>query len=319
MDEKSKLVSTAAKVSTLGGCFAGALAGCEAVTFTNPIEVVKTRMQLQGELSTVKTPKIYKNPVQALWLICKNEGLRGAQKGLLPSYLYQIGLNSTRIGLYEPVRRSFNTVFYPKLEPDQVKNVAIDVLAAMTTGVIGAIISSPIYLVKTRMQSFSDKVKIGEQTHYKSTWSGLTQIYHQEGPSGLFRGVDAAILRTAAGSAAQLPLYNFSKNELVKTGYFDDAKTALQMTCALVAGFGVAIVMNPFDVVLTRVYNQKGDLYSGPVDCILKTVKTEGFFALYKGFVAQLLRNAPHTMLLLTFMEHSMTMVYKFENGFKEQ
>ncbi|VEU21725.1 DEKNAAC102735 [Brettanomyces naardenensis] len=273
-------------------------------------------MQLEGELSTARGPKVYKNPFQAFWLIFKNEGFHGIQKGLFASYLYQIGLNSCRLGLYEPIRKSINSFFYPDRKAVDVQNLGINVLSGILTGAFGCLTSSPFFLLKTRMQSFSEHVKIGQQSHYESTWHGLKTIYGEEGFKGLFRGVDAAILRTAAGSAAQLPSYNFAKQELMKTGYFQDG-TELQLISSLFAGFGVTVVMNPFDVVMTRIYNQRGDLYKGPIDCFVKTVETEGPRALYKGFVAQLLRNAPHTVLLLVFMEQTMKMVYTVENQFR--
>lgn len=300
------------KISTAGGFLAGGLAACGAVTFTNPIELVKTRMQLQGELSKTKGPKVYKNPIQALVLIYKNEGLKGIQKGLVCAYVYQLGLNGCRLGLYEPCRNVFNGFFYPESDPRRIQNIPINIVAGAISGIAGAIIGSPMYLIKTRMQSYSSSIQIGEQTHYTSAWQGLRDIYHKEGVKGLFRGVDAAILRTGAGSAAQLPLYNFTKHEMMKTDFFGEGPS-LHLSASVVAGFGVGIVMNPWDVILTRVYNQKGDLYSGPVDCFVKTIKSEGIFALYKGFGAQILRIAPHTVLTLTFMEQTMPLVYNIE------
>ncbi|QPG74890.1 hypothetical protein FOA43_002227 [Brettanomyces nanus] len=313
---KESTVSAAQKVSTLGGCIAGAIAGCAAVTFTNPIDLVKTRMQLEGELSMKNVPKVYRNPFQAFGLILRNEGIHGIQKGLMASYLFQIGLNSCRLGLYEPIRKVLNSVVYPTKNPENVQNVGINVLTGSLTGVIGCITSSPFYLLKTRMQSFSESVQVGQQSHYDSTWHGFKTIYADEGVKGLFRGLDAAILRTAAGSAAQLPAYNFAKQELIKSGYFEEGM-GLQLASSVFAGLGVTVVMNPFDVVMTRMYNQRGNLYSGPVDCLIKTVKMEGPTALYKGFIAQLLRNAPHTMLLLLFMEQTMSIVYNVEQRFK--
>lgn len=299
------------KISTLGGFLAGGLAACGAVTFTNPIELVKTRMQLQGEL-TAKGPKIYKNPIQALFLIYKNEGIRGIQSGLVCAYVYQLGLNGCRLGLYEPARNIINSIFYPDLDPRRVQNIPINIFAGAISGIAGAIIGSPMYLVKTRMQSFSNSIQIGEQTHYKNAFDGLKSIYQKEGFFGLFRGVDAAILRTGSGSAAQLPLYNFTKHEMMKSDLFGTGP-ALHLSASVVAGFGVGIVMNPWDVILTRVYNQKGDLYTGPIDCLVKTVRSEGIFALYKGFGAQILRIAPHTVLTLMFMEQTMPLMYKAE------
>lgn len=62
------------------------------------MEVVKTRMQLQGELvlrSSLSEPghhmtKVYRNAPHAFYKICRDEGLRGIQAGLVPGLLYQV-------------------------------------------------------------------------------------------------------------------------------------------------------------------------------------------------------------------------------------
>lgn len=73
-----KRKSTMAPLSTLGGFTAGALAACGAVTVTNPMEVVKTRLQLQGELAAKgQVKKIYTGVFQALRIIAINEGIKG--------------------------------------------------------------------------------------------------------------------------------------------------------------------------------------------------------------------------------------------------
>lgn len=319
--QKSKPLSQ--EVSTLGGFIAGGIAACGAVTFTNPIELIKTRMQLQGELSAnTNAPKLYKNPLQALVVIFRNEGLRGLQQGLFCGYIYQIGLNGCRIGFYEPSRKVLTKLLRPAYYNDDVskipQNLLINVLAGCMSGSAGAIISNPFFLIKTRMQSYNKasaslSINVGQQTYYKSVWDGLKQIYGAEGVKGLFRGTDAAVLRTGAGSSAQLPVYNLTKNYLLKHNMFQDGSIGLHFVSSSAAGLGVAIVMNPWDVVLTRLYNQKGDLYKGPIDCFAKTIKTEGPTALYKGFLAQLLRVGPHSILTLMFMEQSMKLVYLVE------
>ena len=50
------------------------------------------------------------------------------------------------------------------------------------------------------------------------------------------------------------------------------------------------------DTIMSRMYNQTGNLYSGVLDCLYKTVKTEGLLAIYKGYFAHLARILPHTV-----------------------
>ena len=257
--------------------------------------------------------KVYKNPIQGMAVIFKNEGIKGLQKGLNAAYIYQIGLNGSRLGFYEPIRSSLNQLFFPDQEPHKVQSVGVNVFSGAASGIIGAVIGSPLFLVKTRLQSYSEFIKIGEQTHYTGVWNGLVTIFKTEGVKGLFRGIDAAILRTGAGSSVQLPIYNTAKNILVKNDLMKDGP-ALHLTASTISGLGVAVVMNPWDVILTRIYNQKGDLYKGPIDCLVKTVRIEGVTALYKGFAAQVFRIAPHTIMCLTFMEQTMKLVYSIES-----
>ncbi|KAH3676075.1 hypothetical protein WICMUC_002372 [Wickerhamomyces mucosus] len=306
--------SASQKISTAGGFVAGALAACGAVTFTNPIELVKTRMQLQGELSKANE-KIYKNPLQALGKIYSNEGIRGLQKGLVAAYVYQVCLNGCRLGLYEPSRNLLNQLFFPNVEDyHKVQSIPVNVAAGALSGIAGAILGSPLFLIKTRMQSYSP-IAIGDQTHYKSVADGLKQIYRQNGFLGLFKGVDAAIIRTGMGSSVQLPIYNATKSFIINNNLISDPSSPqLHLISSTMSGIGVGIVMNPGDVILTRVYNQKGNNhYTGPVDCFIKIIKYEGVGALYKGFFAQLLRVAPHTILTLTFMEQTMKFCQNIE------
>lgn len=56
------------------------------------------------------------------------------------------------------------------------------------------------------------------------------------------------------------------------------------------AGLTATIVGTPADVVKTRIMNQPtkdgvGLYYKGSIDCLQKTIRNEGFKALYKGFL----------------------------------
>jgi hypothetical protein len=79
----------------------GALAGSGACLVSTPSEVVKTRLQLQGELSAGK--KVYSGRIfvefipshslgflHGLFTILKHEGLSGIYSGIAPAIYYQV-------------------------------------------------------------------------------------------------------------------------------------------------------------------------------------------------------------------------------------
>ena len=64
---------------------------------------------------------------------------------------------------------------------------------------------------------------------------------------------------------------------------------------------------------MSRMYNQNGNLYKGVFDCLAKTIRTEGFFAIYKGFLPHLARILPHTILTLSLAEQTNLFMRKVE------
>ncbi|ODQ65246.1 mitochondrial carrier [Nadsonia fulvescens var. elongata DSM 6958] len=305
-------------LSTFGGFVAGGIAACGAVTVSNPIEVVKTRMQLQGELAArSETKRIYTGLFQALGTIAKHEGIVACQRGLMSAYFYQVSLNGCRLGFYEPVRVALTRAVKGDDFDYHIATsspVYINALAGCASGVMGAIIGSPFYLIKTKQQSYSPVFKVGDQTHYRNFVHGIRTIYGTEGFRGLYRGLDAAIIRTGAGSSVQLPIYNAAKYAIDKYNIVNDGPLRHLLASSL-SGMGVGVVMNPFDVISTRMYNQKGDgvKYKNALDCMIKTVTIEGPLALYKGFLPQLLRICPHTILCLMFLEQTSKLMKKIE------
>lgn len=103
--------------------FLGGLSCTATIPFTNPIDVVKIRTQLQGELashSTFARDRKYKGLFGAGYRIYEVEGVRGLYKGyivvvdvlwyliskrrLMPALIREITYSSIRIGGYEPVK-----------------------------------------------------------------------------------------------------------------------------------------------------------------------------------------------------------------------
>jgi len=293
------------------------IATTTACLFTNPIEVVKTRMQLQGELTKSGGVRPYSNPFQAFVLITKTEGWSGIQSGLTPACCYQFVMNGARFGAYAMIKHVFDVQARPGEHNSPLVFVK-QVCGAALSGMFGAVIASPFFLVKIRMQATVNAGRsataaaaaaVGAQHHYRNTWHAFRSIISEEGLKGLARGANAAALRVAVGSAAQLPSYDQCKYLLYHTGWFShrDSKW-LQVCASLGSGVCVTTAMNPFDVVATRMYNQpvvdgKGAYYTSPLDCFIKIARAEGLRGFFKGYIAHYLRLGPHTVLGFVILE----------------
>ncbi|KAM0247293.1 hypothetical protein ACHAP5_004154 [Fusarium lateritium] len=297
--------------TTVGAFIAGGIAACGAVTATHPFETVKIRMQLQGELQNKgHQPHHYRGPIHGVSVIVRNEGFRNLYRGIGAAYIYQVLLNGCRLGFYDPMRNALAGFF---LKDGQAQNLGINMFCGAASGVIGAAAGSPFFLVKTRLQSFSTFRPVGTQHHYRGAWHGFKSIYGAEGVGGLYRGVQAAMIRTAFGSSVQLPTYFFAKRRLVRHLDMEEGP-GLHLASSAISGFVVCCVMHPPDTIMSRMYNQNGNLYSSVSDCLAKTIRSEGLFALYKGFFPHLARILPHTILTLSLAEQTNKMVRKIED-----
>lgn len=217
-------------------------------------------------------------------------------------YIYQMTLNGCRLGFYEPLRLSVNSLVLTRSPMNttdpavrNLQSLPVNIFSGAASGILGAAAGSPFFLVKTRLQSYSPFLPVGTQHQYKNAADGMKQIYKSEGIKGLYRGVVPAMVRTGFGSSVQLPTYFFAKRRLVRHLGMEEGP-ALHLLSSTCSGFVVCCVMHPPDTIMSRMYNQTGNLYGGALDCLTRTIKAEGPLALYKGFFAHLARILPHTV-----------------------
>lgn len=55
--------------------------------------------------------------------------------------------------------------------------------------------------------------------------------------------------------------------------------------------------------------------YRGPTDALIKVVKNEGIFALWKGFIPYYFRLGPHTVLTFIFLEQFNRSYFQYAHG----
>lgn len=305
-------------------CLCGAAATSAACVFTNPLEVVKTRLQLQGELLARGQYTVhYRNVLHAFYAIAEADGLCALQRGLTPGIWYQAFMNGPRLGAYQIL----DNVGFTRTKDGHVVFYR-SVLAGALAGAIGAFIGSPFYLVKTRLQSrAASSVAVGFQHQHSSLGAALVDVYRKSGFTGLWSGVNAAVPRVMVGSAAQLTTFAAAKQRIDEARLFAHPNHILGVFFAsCLSGVAVVVFMTPFDVVSTRLYNQPNagllgakPYYKGFWDCVMKISRTEGLLGFYKGWAASFLRSAPHTVLSLIFWDELRKFYFKVRDQGEDQ
>jgi len=262
-----------------------------AAAFTNPVDVVKVRMQMDGEGG--QTKRRFRNPIHCGRTLVAEEGMRTLYRGITSSLIREGSYSGMRMGFYEPVKQMLGATD-PNNTPLHLK-----VLAGGITGALGSALANPCDLVKVRMQA-----QEGQGSRYPSTAAAFASIYKAGGVPGLWRGCAPTVQRAALLTASQIPAYDHAKHSLINSGVQDGP--LLHFVCCMFAGVVAAIVTSPVDMAKTRIMNSS-KAHKGPYDTVPKTLihiaKSEGPMALYKGFNSQWLRIGPHTMVSLMVFE----------------
>ena len=76
---------------------------------------------------------------------------------------------------------------------------------------------------------------------------------------------------------------------------------------SMISGLVTTAASMPADIAKTRIQNMKTingkPEYTGAGDVLIKVIKKEGIFALWKGFTPYYARLGPHTVLTFIFLE----------------
>lgn len=275
-----------------------------AATVTNPIDVIKTRMQLDNELGSqhesrnIYHNRYYRGLVRGAARIAHEEGIRGLYKGITPSLMREASYSTLRLGLYEPLKEWFGATD-PAHSPLWKK-----VCSGAIAGAIGSAIACPTDVVKIRLMALPS----GNKWEYRHTFHAFQAIVANEGIRGLWTGVNATVKRSALVSATAVSSYDHAKHKILNAGLLQEGPV-LHIMASSIAGFVTNCVSSPMDMVRTRYMNQKKDcnkkplLYRGTIDCIAKTVHKEGLFGLYKGFIPNWTRTGTHTVVTFFVFE----------------
>lgn len=273
--------------------FLSICAASVAETVTYPLDIVKTRLQVQGEEAArgIRTKGKPKGFFKLGLGIIQKEGFFMLWRGIPPAIYRHFIYSGCRMTIYEGVRDNY-------LKDDKSNQVLKSLCVGVFAGGFGQFLASPVDLVKVRMQTEGRRLLQGLPPRTTSTSQALKQILREGGIRGLWKGWAPNVYRAALVNLGDLTTYDRAKRFILKNTTLEDnyVSHSLASTCS---GLVAAILGTPADVIRTRVMNQptdekgRGTLYKSSTDCLIKTASKEGFFALYKGFIPIWARMAP--------------------------
>ncbi|GAB1600671.1 mitochondrial uncoupling protein 4-like [Argonauta hians] len=276
-----------------------------AETVTYPLDLTKTRLQIQGELASKSLDSKhhqYRGMIQTAVGIAKEEGFHKLWQGVTPALVRHIVYTGCRMSFYEILR---DHVFHKN--PDGMLPVWKAACCGLTAGMLGQLVASPTDLIKVRMQMEGKNRLLGNPVRVKSMYDAFCKITAEGGVRGLWKGWIPNIQRAGLVNMGDLATYDTSKHLILKhTSLKDNAIT--HFLSSVLSGIVAATLGTPADVVKTRIMNQptkhgKGLLYTSSWDCVTKAVKAEGFLSLYKGFFPTWARMAPWSLTFWLSLE----------------
>ncbi|GAA5897183.1 hypothetical protein JCM6882_001811 [Rhodosporidiobolus microsporus] len=304
---------------------AGIAAGLVSTICMQPLDLLKVQLQVST------APRTRGTLGQIGWglrEIVRNEGgVRGLYRGIAPNL---VG-NASSWGFYFLWYTMLKESMFPNQPEGKKLNAGQHLLASATSGVITAVITNPLWVVKTRMYTTSASSKQA----YRGVLHGVTTLARTEGLAGLSKGLTLAIIGVSNG-AIQFMVYEEMKKRRFeakkrRTGGGEELKTLSNTEYILMSGSAKLVAIGityPYQVIRSRIQYQpqfsQSSLaassssstttpapsssstvapYRSIPDVLRRTYASEGLSGFYKGLATNAVRILPGTCVTFVVYE----------------
>eukprot|EP00547_Thalassionema_nitzschioides_P003179 CAMPEP_0194213426 /NCGR_PEP_ID=MMETSP0156-20130528/14020_1 /TAXON_ID=33649 /ORGANISM="Thalassionema nitzschioides, Strain L26-B" /LENGTH=304 /DNA_ID=CAMNT_0038941447 /DNA_START=359 /DNA_END=1273 /DNA_ORIENTATION=- len=195
--------------SPTNALLSGLLAGLTSNTLTNPIWMVRTRMQLYA------TPLL--KTVTDIW--CNDGGIRGFYKGITASY-WGCTEGALQFVLYEQWKRQW--LLSKQQQQQQNDGATAELskwdyfLSAALSKALASIITYPHEVARTRMREtfVATAAAASSSSAAGGMWHCLSTIAKTEGVSGLYAGMGVHLVKVVPNSAFMFLTYEMVRSWL---------------------------------------------------------------------------------------------------------
>ncbi|KAI8977071.1 mitochondrial folate carrier protein Flx1 [Mycotypha africana] len=283
---------------------AGFGAGMVSTALLHPLDLIKIRLQVDVARYSNKN-KMMGATFRSFKSILAEEGVwKGLYRGVTPNIAGATVSWGFYFMYYSMIKK------YMRKDDEGKLSAVQHLLASAEAGALTALMSNPLWVVKTRMCTTTR-----QSPHaYTGLWHGLKTLYVEEGLKGFYRGIIPALFGVSHG-AIQFMVYEEMKKKrntlrqekgLISTDELN-AKLSQSEYLVMAATSKVAAtaVTYPYQVLKSRLQNHATkDTYTGVIDCGKKIVQAEGIMGFYKGLAPSIIRVLPGTCITFLVYEN---------------
>ncbi|GBC02413.1 hypothetical protein RclHR1_04600013 [Rhizophagus clarus] len=322
MAAESKEATKLPPLSPFGNAVAGSLGALFALTIIYPLDIIKTRLQVQSKncSTMMKDDEYYESTFDAIIKIIKTEGITGLYAGL-PAGL--IGVASTNFAYFY-----WYSFLRSKVFKQESMSTISELLLGAFAGALAQIFTIPVSVVTTRQQTTNSK-------HRKDLFGTAEEIISDDGITGLWKGlkpslilcVNPAITYGAFERFKHLVSKRLSNNNGELSPGIIFCLGALSKTIATIVTYPYIMakvrlqwkppkdgeedddVIEDGYIINVNKNNKKQSFkherYTGAIDVLQKVYKVDGFIGWYKGMQAQITKAVLSQALLLYVKEYT--------------
>lgn len=173
------------KDTPLNQFLAGAAAGAIQCVICCPMELSKTRMQMQGTGEKKSSRKMYKNSLDCLVRIYNKEGIRGINRGMLTTIIRETPGFGVYFLAYDVLTRSLGC------EADDLYIIPKLLVAGGMAGIASWLSTYPVDVIKSRLQADG----VGGVNKYNGIIDCVHKSWQREGWRFFTRGLTSTLLR----------------------------------------------------------------------------------------------------------------------------
>jgi len=279
----------------------GGITGAITKTATAPIERVKLLIQTQDANPLIRSGEVlrYTGMSNCFSRVASEQGFYSFWNGNTANVIRYFPQQAFNLSFKDTIKKMF-----PKYDGKKefMKFLGVN-LASAGLGAAGSLtICYPLDFARTRLAA-----DVGAtQRQFNGIADCLRKTAANQGPMAIYNGFGASLAGIVVYRGLQLGMFDsimglnpYQKDLGVKgfvSGFF----------AAQIAGIAARPFNYPFDTVRRRLQMEsekpmEARMYKGTIHCATTIVKTEGFFALYKGLMADIIRGGFAAMVPLIY------------------